>query len=409
MSILLVFSIALVAAVLLSEWARRSVLSTSILFLAAGMIAGPAGLGWISLDPRGTFLVHVVELTLFVVLFTDGMKLGVHELRGAWRLPGRALVLGMPLTFAGSAGLAHFLLGMGWPEALLIGAVLAPTDPVFASALLGREEVPLRLRRLLNVESGLNDGLVLPVVLILLALAGGHAVTPSTLAGELLLGVALGVAIAWAVLRLESLDVFRTGAKYEPLLAFSIALLVFALASLTHANAFLAAFSAGVTVASSSDEAREDFHQFGEIVSELLKLLALLLFGAMITPSAVRDLGAMSWVFAALVLVLVRPVAVRLAMLGSGLPWREVGAAAWFGPKGFASVLYALLVLRSGIDGGEHLFHVAGAVIVLSIVAHSSTDVWVARWFRRSQDRRSEPPHGVEVPEGDPAHSPHHR
>lgn len=114
----------------------------------------------------------LAELALFSVLFTDGMRVGWRDLRSAWREPGRALLLGLPLTVLVTAVLAHVVAGLPWLHAFLVGAVLAPTDPVFAAAIVGREEVPRRLRHLLNVESGVNDGLVLPVVLVLLAAAG---------------------------------------------------------------------------------------------------------------------------------------------------------------------------------------------------------------------------------------------
>lgn len=385
MDALLVFALVLLLAVLLSGLASRSVLSTSVLFLVAGMAAGPAGFGWIAFEPTDPLVGRVADLALFSVLFTDGMQTGVRELARAWRLPGRALLLGLPLTLVGVAVLARALIGLDWADALLLGAVLAPTDPVFAAAIVGREEVPARLRRLLNVESGLNDGLALPIVLALLTHAGvGHASLGALLA-EVALGVVLGVAIPWAVLRLEASRAFDAHAVYEPLLAFSIALLLYALAALTHANAYLAAFAGGVTVVSLSHEARESFHRFGEVVTELLKLAALLVFGALVTPATVAGFSVGTWLFVLLVLLLVRPVAVGVSLAGSSLGWREIGSAAWFGPKGFASVVYALLILESGLAEGPRIYHVVAAVMTLSIVAHSSTDVLVARWLRPSE------------------------
>jgi NhaP-type Na+/H+ or K+/H+ antiporter len=389
MTILLVFSVALVIAVLVSEWTQRSVLSTSLLFLVAGLASGPLGFGWIALDPRAPLASRVIEFTLFLTLFSDGMKLALSELPGIWRLSGRALIFGMPLSLVGTAVLAHAFAGLDWPDAWLIGAVLAPTDPVFAAALLGRQEVPKRLRRLLNVESGLNDGLALPLVLLLLASAGGRAFDPTTIGGELMLGFALGVAIPWSVLRLEASRMFAAGIVYRPLLAFSIALVLHAITSASRANSFLAAFTAGIVVASTSDRVRDDFHRFGESITELAKLMALLLFGALVTPTSIADVGFGAWMFAVAVLVLVRPIAVGISLLGSRLDRREAVAAAWFGPKGFASVVYSLLVLKSDIRGGEHLFHVAAMVIALSITVHSTSDIWVARWFRSAEPEPS--------------------
>ena len=212
----------------------------------------------------------------------------------------------------GTAALARYVVGIPWPEALLIGAVLSPTDPVFAAAIVGREEVPLRLRRLLNVESGLNDGLALPLVVGLLAYAGRQEFHPLTILGEVGLGVVLGVAIPWAAVALEKSRVFSAHVEYEPLFGFAVGILVFALASLTHANEYLAAFAAGITLASVSPRVKESFHRFGELLAELLKLAALLVFGALISPQFLAEISVSGYVFALLALVAVRPLALGI-------------------------------------------------------------------------------------------------
>jgi NhaP-type Na+/H+ or K+/H+ antiporter len=336
------------------------------------------------------------EFALFSVLFTDGMRLGLRDLGAAWRLPGRALFLGMPLTLLGTALLAYAVVGLSWAEALLVGAVLSPTDPVFAAALVGREEVPERLRRLLNVESGLNDGLALPIVIAMLAVVGAREAEVVTGLGEVGLGVVVGVGMPWLAIQLEHSRLFVTTHLYEPLHAFAVGLLVLALTSLTHANEFLAAFAAGMTVATRGPELRESFHAFGELVTELLKLAALLVFGALISLEFLRgQVAASDYLFVGLVLLLVRPAAFALALLGSRLGWREWVAAAWFGPKGFASVVLGLMVWKSGAARADQLFHLIAMVIAASMIVHSSTDVLVARWFRKpetgSQDRESLP------------------
>ena len=152
--LLTAFAAVLLLAVLISSLAHRTVLSTAVLFLAAGFLLGDETLGVLSLHPGSPVVATLAELALFAVLFTDGMRIGWADLRSAWRLPGRALGSGLPLTLLGAALLARYVAGLGWPKALLIGAVLAPTDPVFAPALVGNRRVPARLRHLLNVKSG---------------------------------------------------------------------------------------------------------------------------------------------------------------------------------------------------------------------------------------------------------------
>ena len=246
--LLLSFAVLLLIAVLISERASRTIISTAVLFLLAGIALGPGVLGVLDLRSGTPLVETLAELALFSVLFTDGMRVGLSDLRVAWRLPGRALLLGLPLTLLITAVLAHYLTGLPWLESFLLGAVLAPTDPVFASAIVGRDDVPGRLRHLLNVESGLNDGLALPIVLVLLAAAGGSRTQGWQLAEEIGLGIVVGVVIPLVVLTLERAPFLKATQQLRPLLTVSIGLLVLTVATTTHANLFLAAFAAGVTV-----------------------------------------------------------------------------------------------------------------------------------------------------------------
>ena len=385
MELLLVFALVLLAAILISGYAHRTVLSTTVLFLVAGFLLGDGMLGVIPLKPTDPTVTIVSSLALFIVLFTDGQEVGLRDLRAAWRLPGRALLLGMPITFGITTVLGVWMLGFSWPEALLVAAVLAPTDPVFASAIVGRQEIPYRVRHLLGVESGLNDGLALPVVLFLIAASGGPDVDPMVLAWELGLGVAVGIVVPVVVSWLVRLRVFARTPLYSALTPIAVALIVLGICTTTEANLYLAAYAAGMTIATVSPEMRNAFHAFGGQVSELFKLLAILLFGALISPALLADVPWTGYLFALLLLVFARPVAVELSLVGSGLPWEEKLTAAWFGPKGFASVLYGLFVLASGAPSAEFMFHVIVVAIVFSIVAHSSTDVPIAAWFARKE------------------------
>ncbi len=382
------FAVLLLIAVLVSGLAHRTILSTAVIFLIGGYLLSGDVLGIVSVGTDDPVLEQFVELALFAVLFTDGMLLGFRDLRTSWRLPGRALLLGMPLTFLLLTLFAYGLFDLTWAEALLIGAVLSPTDPVFASAIVGRQEVPLRLRRMLNVESGINDGLALPVVIILLTIIGGESVHYNELILEVALGVAIGIVIPFVALRLERLSIFSAELVYEPLNTFAIGLLVFTIAELTHANPFLAAFAAGITVSTVAPRFRDAFHHFGELIAEILKLAALFLFGALIMFSFVTDIGWTGLLFAVLMIAISRPLVILVVLIHSGLTWREKIAAMWFGPKGFASVAYGLLILGTPVQNfdfvnndREFIFHVIAIAIVISILAHSSTDVIVAEWF----------------------------
>ena len=168
MSPLLIFALTLFVAVLASCLAARTAASVPAAFITVGLVVGSGGLSWMSWQAQEPVVERLARYALLAVLFTDGMRIGWRELRQAWALPGRALLLGLPITLLLLAVAARLLTGLDWLHALLLAAVLTPTDPVFAAAIVGRDEVPRPLRRLLNVESGVNDGLALPVVLLLI-------------------------------------------------------------------------------------------------------------------------------------------------------------------------------------------------------------------------------------------------
>lgn len=386
MVLVAVFGAALLVAVLLSGLAARSVLSTSLLFLLGGALVSDGFLGLVHITPDSEIVAVTADLALFAVLFTDGMHVSFSALRGAWRNPARALGLGMPLGFVGMALVTHFLVGLDWTTSFLVGAVLAPTDPVFASAIVGRKEVPARLRQLLNVESGVNDGLALPVVLILIAAAGPASATAEadlgTIALELVGGLALGVVLPLAVAGLVRFRLLGAEPKLQPLLPLAVGVILYAACHLTHANPYLAAFSAGAVLASVSEESKHAFESLGEALAELAKFAALLVFGALLTPHLFGDLSVGGYVAVVLAIVLIRPASLLLSLAGArALDRREKLTAAWFGPKGFASVVYGLLVLQSGIPHGDEAYTLIAVCIAFSIVAHSSTDVPIARMF----------------------------
>jgi len=381
-ALILAFGLVLLVSVSLSGLAARTVLSTSLMFLVAGAMLGEGGFGLVPIDPGGDLVATLADIALFTVLFTDGQRAGLPDLREGWRLSGRALGLGMPLAMVGVAVPAHFLAGLDWPTAFLVGAILSPTDPVFASAIVGRSDVPLRLRRLLNVESGLNDGLALPFVLVFLATALGDESEPARIAWELLLGLVLGVVVTAVVALAWRTRLLTAEPRLQALGPFAIAVSLFAICHLTHANPYLAAFAAGSTLATIDEVAAERFEPFGDLLSEVTKFAALLVFGALITPGRLSALGVGGWTLAVLSILLVRPAAMAISLLRTPLNRRERAAAAWFGPKGFASVVYGLLVLQAGPADADKVFDLVAVTIALSIVLHSSTDVPVARALR---------------------------
>ena len=394
MILVLAFAIALVIAVLFSGIAQKTIVSISVLFLIAGFLLGPGALGLVSNQPDNPILKKFVELALVSVLFTDGMQMGVQDLRSIWKLPGRALLIGLPLTLIVMAVIARLVTGISWGEAFLVGAVLSPTDPVFASAIVNHPEVPQPLRQLLNVESGINDGLALPIVLSVLAFVEFTPVDLLQWLGELLVGILIGVGVTWAILWISHQKPLQVTDPYQPLLGFGIGLFVYSLATLAHGNTFLASYAAGVTVATASPVCQKSFLRFGEHLVELFKLASLMIFGALLSVDFLGQVALREWLFAVLALLLARPIGLGLALIRSQLNWQERITAIWFGPRGFASVVYGLLVLQSGVALASLLFHLIAVVIILSIILHSSTDVSFAHWFK---ERKAEGSQQTEV------------
>jgi NhaP-type Na+/H+ or K+/H+ antiporter len=253
---------------------------------------------------------------------------------------------------------------------------------VFAAAIVGRSDISLRLRRLLNVESGLNDGLALPFVVIFLATAQREHPDLLSLGRDLALGLVLGFAVAALVALAWRTKILTSEPHLQPLGAVAIAVVVYAGCHLTHGNPYLAAFAAGSTLATFDDVTAIRFQPFGDLLSEATKFVAILVFGALITPERLSQLGWVDWLLAVVIIVVVRPVALLVSLLSSQLPGRERLAVAWFGPKGFASVVYGLLALESGIASNQLVFDLVAVTIAISIVLHSSTDVPVARLLR---------------------------
>ncbi|WP_228708370.1 cation:proton antiporter [Amycolatopsis keratiniphila] len=382
MALALAFGLVLLISVSLSGLAARTVLSTALLFLVAGALIGQGGFGLVDIPSNGAFVTGLADLALFTVLFTDGQRASLPSLKEGWRLSGRALGLAMPLTMVGIAVPTHYLTGLDWTTSFLIGAILSPTDPVFASAIVGRTDVPLRLRRLLNVESGLNDGLALPFVLIFLATAANRDTDFGGIAVELVAGLVLGVAIPAVIALAWRLKVLTAEPRLQALGPLAVAVILYATCHLTHANPYLAAFAAGATLATMDRVSAEHFEHFGDLLSETTKFAALLVFGALITPERLSHLSFGDWAVAIIAIVLIRPAAMMFSLIRTPLPARERSVAAWFGPKGFASVVYGLLALQAGIPAGEHVFDLVAITIALSIVLHSSTDVPVAKALR---------------------------
>src|SRR5690348_6055656 len=365
---------------------RASVLSISVLAVAAGIVL--AALDVVSVDPTSNLVKHVVELALIVTLFSDGLLTERELLARHWGPPARALVLAMPITLALLAVFALVAFpSLAVAEAFLLAAVLTPTDQVVTSTVVTATRVPALVRHTLNLESGLNDGLALPFVLFLLTLAepGGHEARAAfELLGKVAVGAAIGLVLAFvggrALTRLPGGGLAR---NYEGVYALGPALAAYGLAQVTYGNGLIAAFVAGVSLGVAEHDIPRAFSEFNENVGAVLQVGVFFLFGALIVSTGWHHNIPALIAFVAFALLVARPVAVMASLAGTGLPNPIKVFIAWFGPKGVASMLFALLVLKSPVPHAELVFEVASFTIIASIVAHGLTDTVGTRWIEK--------------------------
>jgi NhaP-type Na+/H+ or K+/H+ antiporter len=383
---LLIFGALLAVTAALSGVMKGTVLSASVLSVALGIVLGATGI--VSVDARATSVVNLVELALILTLFSDGIFVERELLRRHWSPVARALIIAMPITLALLALAAKVLFpGLTWAEAFLLGAVLSPTDPVVTSAVVTSRRVPSLVRHTLNLESGLNDGLALPFVLFFVVLAspgGGAGQEAAKLAGEAAFGALVGVALGILGGRLHRvLPAGGLTGRFEGIYAIGFALAAFGLADVTFGNGLIAAFVCGIAMAAAEREVPEPFVAFAENVSAIFQIATFFVFGALIVATSYDGSIPALVVFVLFALLVARPAAVLLSFLRTGLPRPLQLFMAWFGPKGVASMLFALFVLKSDVGNGELIFDVAAITILASITAHGLTDTLGAGWVEK--------------------------
>jgi sodium/hydrogen antiporter len=389
---LLIVGVLLAVTAALSGVTRRSVLSISVLAVSAGIVLAAADL--VSVNARDPGLFEIVELALILTLFSDGMFVERELLGRHWGPPARALAVALPVTM-GLLALGAYLVfpDLSWAEAFLLAAILSPTDPVVTSAVVTAQRVPAMIRHTLNLESGLNDGLALPFVLFFLILAtpGGDAGSEAVeLLGEAAFGAVIGIALGVIGGRLhDRLPGGGITARYEGIYAVGFGLAAFGLADVTFGNGLIAAFVAGIALAREEHEVPDSFIAFAENVSSIFAVITFFLFGALIVATGYEGSVWALVAFIPFALLIARPVAVMAALVGTELPRVQKLFIAWFGPKGVASMLFALLVLDRAVAEGSLVFDVAAFVILSSIVAHGLTDTIGASWIERRMERES--------------------
>jgi NhaP-type Na+/H+ or K+/H+ antiporter len=387
----------LMAGALVSGLAHRSFLSLTAVFVLAGFVLGDGGLEVLELDPESEFVEDLATVALIVLLFRDGLEVDTEMLQRAWVLPARKLVVAMPITGALVALAAHLLTNLSWTESFLVGALLSPTDPVLSSSVVTNPRVPALVRHSLNLESGMNDGLALPAVLAFsAALAAGdegfvwYEFVLQDITLGLVFGLLCGFVASWLMPRQRTTLAGGIPPHHKALYALGVAFATYAVTVAPPAgNGFIAVFVCAITLGIRRPDVGEYFKQRADDIVEIVKLGIFVVFGALLTVDGLFGDGWAAVAIMACTLLLARPIAIWIALAGTGLDAATKGFMAWFGPKGVATMAFSLLVLGRAIEEGERIFNIAALAVFCSILAHGLTDTPGAEWIaRRTAEER---------------------
>ena len=380
---------------LISRRLEGSVITAPMSFVAAGMVLGPAALGLVNFDLENEAVLLVAEFALALLLFTDATRVDLRALGSPPHLPARLLGVGMPLTIVlGAVAAALVLPGLSFWEAAIVAAVLAPTDAALGQAVVSDERVPATVRRSLNVEAGLNDGLSVPFLALFIALAlaeeealtGGQWILfPLQQIGfGVLVGALVGASGAWLVR--EAIRWGWISDTFERLALLALALLAYALAGLVGGNGFIAAFAGGLCAGPFLRGIGERAVGFADAEGQLLNAAVFFTFGAVAIPFILDEMDLSVALYAGLSLSVIRMLPVGIALLGTRLRGVSVLFMGWFGPRGLASIILGLVFLEeaASLSASVEISTVVAATVLLSVLLHGLTSSPLSTLYARS-------------------------
>ena len=396
---LALIGIVIIVSALLSGLVDKSGLPQVAVFIFIGAALGPAGFGVFNMTLDSSVLRVVAALSLTLVLFTDAVTLNTKEVKRHSGLAFRMLGPGTIVCTALTAVAAWWLLGISPASAAILGAALASTDPVLLRGLLQRRDISSDTREALRLESGLNDVVLLPIVVIAIALTGQHEFGSGALAkmsfGLFILGPGAGIAIG--LLAVAALDLIRKrfGVRrdYESLYSLGVAFTAFAAAEAVHGSGFLAAFAAGMTIAALDVELCDCFIEYGGVTAEMLLLFTFVIFGSSLIWTGFSEINTPTLIFVVFALLIRVPVYL-VSLLGSKVDRRGRLVIAWFGPSGLSSLLLVLLPVFAGVPGSDRLFRICALIVLISIVVHGASPMLFTRFSRKAEPEAEpeEPP-----------------
>ncbi len=394
---------------LVSKALDGTILTPPLVFVIFGFVIGQSGLGVAMVDPGREGIHLLAEITLIIVLFGDAARIDVSILRRDHSLPARMLLIALPLTIGLGAYVAMLVFPeLGMFEAAMLAAILAPTDAALGQAVVSSKHVPVRIRQAINVESGLNDGIALPAVLLFAALAGAHHGPDSAggwtsfISAQLILGPLVGAAVGYGGARLMDSAIVRgfVTTAFQGIGILALILLSFSLAELVGGNGFIGAFVAGMTFGNVVKHECEFLFEFMEGEGQLLTLITFLVFGAVLLPEGLVHVDLVTVLYALASLTVLRMLPVWLSLLGTGIRLPTSFFLGWFGPRGLASILFLLVILEeSGMLHEHRLVSVTVVTVALSVLLHGISAAPLAKRYGNMVARMGECPEKEDAPD----------
>jgi NhaP-type Na+/H+ or K+/H+ antiporter len=393
--LLIFFALLIFAFGLFSRLAEQKSVTGPMFFMTVGIVASTSG--WLEVSHELGPVQLVAELALMLVLFIDASLIDFKSLRaGRPKIAARLLLVGLPITMIFGTGLGVLMFDSASVWAIVMMAlILSPTDAALGQAVVKSEAVPGRIRQSISVESGLNDGVALPPILLCMALLGAEAGHHEGgwlgfMIKQVTLGPIVGLAVGWIGGRLIQRMSERGWMEetFQRLSALPLAILAYSFAEFIEGNGFIAAFVAGLglTMGATSKQVRHRVQEFGETEGTQLILVVFLIFGMAMVPAAVPYWGLPELIYALASLTVIRMVPVAISLIGAKLNWETVAFIGWFGPRGIASVLYLLMAIAAiGFAGYEQLMSVIILTVTISVFAHGMSALPLSRRYGAGQ------------------------
>ncbi|MCP5364613.1 MAG: cation:proton antiporter [Hyphomicrobiales bacterium] len=376
----------------------KTVFGGAILYTAFGFIAGPAGFGFLHFNVDGAAIRTLAEFTLALVLFTDAANADLGVLKLNLRIPERLLLISLPLTI-----ILGFVMGLAifdqlsWLETAILAVMLAPTDAALGKAVVTNTTVPARIREGLNVESGLNDGICVPFLLVFLTLASSESLSAHETTGLILrefaeeIGIGVLVGVGFTMLSAYALRFARArqwiGEIWQQIPVPALAMVCFAGAQTFGGSGFIASFAGGLFFGALARVHKDDLLRAAEGVGDSLALLTWVAFGVAVVGSSLEQFRWDVLLYAVLSLTIARMLPVYVSMTGMGLTVRDRLFLGWFGPRGLASIVFAVIVLDANLPGGNVLKLVVCYTVIGSILAHGiSANPLASTYGRRNEN-----------------------